>query len=536
MSINNTPNIGPYTELKPFRFWCQKVLPLVYDESLSYYELLCKVVDYLNKTMEDVDQVVIDMGEFKTAYEELIAYVNNYFNNLDVTTEINNKLDAMAEDGTLTLLVKPFFDEAINDIPDIVTDWLDDHVDPETGYVLDNSLTIALAAADAAAVGDRLEPLDDLADAYPKKYTQVAGTLTAEQLVNKWNQVSTPEAYSTLEVDVDEGSTYRLYGYYFGGNFPLAIALSSANAVIDVINGTTTGQNNTVFYTASANVTHLIINTRPAYGAGKCELEGYAKLDVLRGYNYAIVGKDADHYDYTNINTAVVAVGGDKPVEIDFGTYTDFVENLATNKILIGKNPNLCSIVKTNGDYDAPPVEICAGLVENLTLSMENDPLADHMGYALHSDNANTVGATLIIRNCHIYCEGAHAVGMGARSGEKIIFENCIIEQLDSNNDAQAVYIHNSGVGDPTEISFINCQFKAYGYALKLQAWGSGISMVYEFINCTVDSDTYGHSDESIWTDYVSGDVHDTSKLHTFSGIMTLKATSHGNNVNLLNA
>jgi hypothetical protein len=35
-------------ELKTFRFWCQKVLPLVYDDSLSYYETLCKVVTYIN--------------------------------------------------------------------------------------------------------------------------------------------------------------------------------------------------------------------------------------------------------------------------------------------------------------------------------------------------------------------------------------------------------------------------------------------------------------------------------------------------------
>lgn len=155
MSINNTPEIGPYTELKPFRFWCQKVLPITYDDSLSYYELLCKVVDYLNKTMEDVDQVVNDMGDFKTAYDELIGYVNNYFENLDVQTEINNKLDAMAESGELGRIMQPFFADAIEAIPGVVTDWLDDHVVQETGYVIDDSLTITDAAADAKAVGDR---------------------------------------------------------------------------------------------------------------------------------------------------------------------------------------------------------------------------------------------------------------------------------------------------------------------------------------------------------------------------------------------
>jgi len=32
---NFTPTLGNYTDLQPFRFWCQKVLPLVYDDSLS---------------------------------------------------------------------------------------------------------------------------------------------------------------------------------------------------------------------------------------------------------------------------------------------------------------------------------------------------------------------------------------------------------------------------------------------------------------------------------------------------------------------
>lgn len=38
---------------KELRFWCQKVLPLVYDDSLSYYELLCKVVGKINILIEN---------------------------------------------------------------------------------------------------------------------------------------------------------------------------------------------------------------------------------------------------------------------------------------------------------------------------------------------------------------------------------------------------------------------------------------------------------------------------------------------------
>lgn len=41
-------------------------------------------------------------------------------------------------------------------IAEATAEWLEENVDPETGYVLDSSLTVANAAADAKAVGDIL--------------------------------------------------------------------------------------------------------------------------------------------------------------------------------------------------------------------------------------------------------------------------------------------------------------------------------------------------------------------------------------------
>ena len=112
---NFTPEMGNYKALQPFRYWFQKVLPLVYDDSLSYYELLCKVVDYLNKTMEDVETLHGDVTNLHTAYEELQSYVNNYFSTLDVQVEINNKLDNMAESGELYEIIRSYTDPIINE-------------------------------------------------------------------------------------------------------------------------------------------------------------------------------------------------------------------------------------------------------------------------------------------------------------------------------------------------------------------------------------------------------------------------------------
>ena len=109
------PERQPFTPLSPFRYWCQKVLPLVYDDSLSYYELLCKVVDYLNNTMEDVSNLNTDMTSLFETYEQLQEYVNNYFSSLDVQTEINNKLDAMVSDGTFTNIINEELFGELND-------------------------------------------------------------------------------------------------------------------------------------------------------------------------------------------------------------------------------------------------------------------------------------------------------------------------------------------------------------------------------------------------------------------------------------
>ena len=91
MSINVS---NGYKTAEPFRAWCQKVLPLVYDDSLSYYELLCKFYDIVNTNASNNELLVKDLNR-------LYEYVNSYFDNLDVQDEINKKLDEMAEDGTI---------------------------------------------------------------------------------------------------------------------------------------------------------------------------------------------------------------------------------------------------------------------------------------------------------------------------------------------------------------------------------------------------------------------------------------------------
>lgn len=94
--------IAPLGEIGAFRFWCQKVLPAVYDDSLSYYELLCKVLEKLNEVIaqsneqstvinilaENLQNLIDEFERFKESgfedyYEEqLAAWLDMHMNEI----------------------------------------------------------------------------------------------------------------------------------------------------------------------------------------------------------------------------------------------------------------------------------------------------------------------------------------------------------------------------------------------------------------------------------------------------------------------
>lgn len=117
-------------DTRPFRKLIMTIgeLPTSFVESMTYYELLAWFTNYLetviiptvNNNAEAVEELQQNYVELKadtedeiddfetrlnTAFTTLQNFVDNYFDNLDVQDEINNKLDEMASDGTLASLI-----------------------------------------------------------------------------------------------------------------------------------------------------------------------------------------------------------------------------------------------------------------------------------------------------------------------------------------------------------------------------------------------------------------------------------------------
>lgn len=61
-----------------FRKWCYKVLPLVYDDSLSYYEVLCKVVDYINNIIDSLKEQSEEIDKLQVEMKEVQQWIANF--------------------------------------------------------------------------------------------------------------------------------------------------------------------------------------------------------------------------------------------------------------------------------------------------------------------------------------------------------------------------------------------------------------------------------------------------------------------------
>lgn len=101
-----------YKNLSPFKWFVLENFPFIEADfdALTEWQLFCKIGKEINKII-DSQNIVGEQAEILTNdFNNLKNYIDNYFNNLDVQDEINNKLNEMAETGELTNLIKDYVD------------------------------------------------------------------------------------------------------------------------------------------------------------------------------------------------------------------------------------------------------------------------------------------------------------------------------------------------------------------------------------------------------------------------------------------
>ena len=109
----NNKNLKPIEKLTPFTKMIMTIgtLPSSFYASMSYYESMVWLYEYLkNQVIPTVNNNAEAVEELQTAFTTLQNWIEHYFDNLDLQEEVNIKLDEMAEDGSLTNLIKGYVD------------------------------------------------------------------------------------------------------------------------------------------------------------------------------------------------------------------------------------------------------------------------------------------------------------------------------------------------------------------------------------------------------------------------------------------
>lgn len=92
------------------------MIPTAYKEALTYEQQILAIGNYLEKVVYPaINNNAEALEEVQNLFIELKNYVDNYFDNLDVQNEINNKLDEMVESGELAEIINQEVFDDLND-------------------------------------------------------------------------------------------------------------------------------------------------------------------------------------------------------------------------------------------------------------------------------------------------------------------------------------------------------------------------------------------------------------------------------------
>jgi len=121
MNENQPQTVPP---VPPFvRFVCSSI-PMTFDDSLSYYEALSALWKYMQDAVNVINNNATIEEEYIQLTKDMKDYMDHYFDNLDVQSEINNKLDQMVETGEFQTLLDTVITPEFNEFKDSVNQTL----------------------------------------------------------------------------------------------------------------------------------------------------------------------------------------------------------------------------------------------------------------------------------------------------------------------------------------------------------------------------------------------------------------------------
>lgn len=220
---------------------CQKVLPLTYDDSLSYYEMVCKLVAKCNEIIEqinDYDDVInelrealVDISDMKIAIDKINATIDTINSRIDEQAVVIKSVDEYAkalskrvdanEDAIrqLTLVIKDFNDNVdikLNALEKKLTDLFNSFTADFTDELKllqakVNQMKVNLQSQ-IDVLRERLDELDtDVINPWHEELGRVSQAKNIKLVYSDLaDLVPTAKEYSKLGLTADEYSDFEL--------------------------------------------------------------------------------------------------------------------------------------------------------------------------------------------------------------------------------------------------------------------------------------------------------------------------------------
>lgn len=350
----------------PFIVFCQKTIPLAFDESMSFMEALYAFKDYLeNQVVPAVNsnaQAVVDLTNLVNQMQD---YIDHYFENLDVQDEINNKLNQMAEDGSLTALIKAYVDPIYQEFETRVNDDLTlqeaklNNIDNKVDSLASGSPLVASSTDDMTET-DRVyvNTTDGNWYYYDGEEWQIGGVYQSTGI-----DPNDPVIKSITD-KVDDCIKY--YDNLFDktaivlDKSPKSTTINdladtpgvNCSGIMEAKSATTytctshiSGTNNVFFYRANGDYAYRKALTEQADGSWQLTTEAVANPVAFMRFQYAPA--------YVNLNTFMLVEGNELPATYEpHGGYID-PEYLRTQDANISSNTSRISALETEvADYN----------------------------------------------------------------------------------------------------------------------------------------------------------------------------------------
>ena len=496
-----------YKILQPFEAWVQQTLPAIYDDSLSYTDLLAKMLYYVNSLSEN-------NNKFSKDIVNAIDYINNYFNSTDFTENVDRKLDEMANDGTLSNLIQPLFDAYKTQIDSEVANQntkisnqntkINDIKIELNGTVSNQNLKINDIQGQQTVLSNRMDTFTSLpsgsttGDAELKDIRVGANGITyntaGDAVRGQYKQLKDKIMYLETNVTVTDGERGHRTNAVLDMSQPIYVSITPTTT--NTFNAFITHEETEVHFLTALDITggetytfefnrEIIDNVAKDYGINAFDDKWRVNIRNTtnsRNYKYSIFTKENEKV----LHDKKVYVSSTK----DAGTFS--LVSYACNYLKAKFNNTPCTVFVKNGIYEEKPTnefpyapiniantminiigESMDGVIINLTNSNQKQSRIMHIGgfqtianmtlnvladatyqgntgnnpYVIHNDAtySNFTGHySTTVENCKLYSECSPPIGAGLHGNQTQIYRNVVFIYNSEYDTGGCLYVHGA--------------------------------------------------------------------------------------------